>query len=181
MAKGRVSCSSTASKAWFGGARVAPRLLTMAARGWSQQDGLGRACAPQGFRIASFLLNPFETTNPQPDPHLRSHPDLHVPRGSRLLSPRCQRSLLQPGGWDACHFLWRVYRSEAFFPPIQADNWASASAACCSASAFQQTAGASGATLGSATVIPAPPSRNIVPSAQECFCLPFAVVNSFIY
>lgn len=65
-------------------------------------------------------------------------------------------------------------------PPIQADNWASASAACCSASAFQQTAGASGATPGSATVIPAlppprfpgSPSHNIVPSASRMFLSP---------
>lgn len=107
-----------------------------------------------------FLLDPFEMTNPQLDP------GLHVPRGSWLLSPRRPCSLRQPRGWDACHFLWPACGSEPFFPPIQADNWASASAACCSASAFQQTAGASGVTPGSATVIPASPPR--APLAQYC-------------
>lgn len=62
-------------------------------------------------------------------------------------------------------------------PSIQADNWASASAACCSASAFQQTAGASGATLGSAAVIPAlppqgPPRTILSPRLKNVFVSP---------
>lgn len=60
---------------------TAPRLLTVAAQGWSEQDGLGRAGALQRFRITPFLLDPFKMMNPQPDPHL------HVPRGNWLLFP----------------------------------------------------------------------------------------------
>lgn len=71
---------------WGGGGCVcvlptAPRLLTVAAQGWSEQDGLGRAGALQRFRITPFLLDPFKMMNPQPDPHL------HVPRGNWLLFP----------------------------------------------------------------------------------------------
>lgn len=66
--------------------------------------------------------------------------------------------------WAACHFPLAGTLLQPFFP-IQADNWASASAACCSASAFQQTAGASEATLGCATVIPQPPRASL---AQYC-------------
>lgn len=102
-------------------------------------------------------------TDRQADPHLRVCPELHVPRGSRLLSPH--RQLPPPAGTGPPAIsLWRA-RCSSLFSPIQADNWASASAACCSASAFQQTAGASGATLGCATVIPQPPRASL---AQYC-------------
>lgn len=140
-------------------------LPIVAAELWSHQGGL---CSQpphplQRFRIIPFLLDSFGMTDAQADPHLRVCPELHVPRGSRLPCPHCRLPPPAGTGLPAIS-LWRA-RCSSLFSPIQADNWASASAACCSASAFQPTAGASGATLGCATVIPQPPRASL---AQYC-------------
>lgn len=70
--------------------------LTTAARGWSEQHGLGRARALQGSTITPFLLCPREVMNTHPDPHPGAARTSTCRRGA---GSRRRRAPLPPGRW----------------------------------------------------------------------------------
>jgi len=85
--------------------------------------------------------------------------------------------------WDSCHFPWRAPWLPAFFSPHSGRQRGLSISCALLSIRLSANSRCKRCDPGLATVIPLPPPRppshNIVPSAQECFCLPFTVVNSF--